>query len=302
MTNPIEVVLSAKATEVLATATAVLGKGLTKLFTSKVKADDSVTAAAGKVVDKLRQMDITSELCVAPKSKLKEGEVVWFIGHGISANPDMPAKLARRVISRPLSEMVYNDVAGCYELASDTVETKEGVLTIPTVVEIVGQQHTRKSVHDALKALHMHGRSMADPKRYGECFNDYCLDPSTVTEDNKNKIKKLKGDASSAIGKYFKQLQDREDGDELMDRQVVEDALAVELDRAVKTLQRIDRSPSKPAPQPAKAPKEKLGDGVIVAIKACQEDEKPSYEHAEVLNLLRLVLKKVDIADPTLEK
>ena len=304
MSNPIEVVLSAKAAEVLATATAVLGKSLTKLFTSKVKADDSVTAAAGKVVDKLRTMDITAELCVAPKSKLKEGDVVWFIGHGVSANPEMPAKLARRVISRPLSEMVYNDVVGCYELASDTVETEKGVLTIPTVIDIVGQPHTRQAIHDSLKALHMYGKSMADPQHYGQCFNDYCIDPSTVTEDNKNKIKKLKGDASSAIGKYFKQLQDREDGDELMERQVTENVLARESTppRAPVTQQRIDRSPSKPAPQTPKAPKARLGDGVIVAIKACQEDEKPSYEHAEVLNLLRLVLKKVDIADPTLEK
>lgn len=294
MTNPIEVVtLSAKATEVLATATAVLGKGLTKLFTSKVKADDSAVVATGKVADKLREMDITSELCVAPKSKLKEGETVWFIGHGVSANPDMPASLARRVISRPLSDMVYSEEESCWQLV---------FLNSPTVVNIVGEQHTRQSIHDSLKALHMYGKSMADPKHYGQCFNDYCIDPSTVTEDNKKKIAKLKSDASSAIGKYFKQLQDREDGDELMERQVAEDVDAKENDRAPVTQQRIDRSGSKPAPQAPKAPKERGGDAVIAAIKAFQEDEKPSYEHGEVMNLLRLVLQKVNIADTTLEE
>ena len=303
MSNPIEVVtLSAKATEVLANATAVLGKGLTKLFTSKVKADDSAVVATGKVADKLREMDITSELCVAPKSKLKEGETVWFIGHGVSANPDMPASLARRVISRPLSEMVYSEEGSCWQLAFDlAVCVETGEIDPPTVVNIVGEQHTRQSVHDSLKALHMYGKSMADPKHYGQCFNDYCIDPSTVTEDNKKKIAKLKSDASSAIGKYFKQLQDREDSDELMERQVAEDVDAKENDRAPVTQQRIDRS-VKPAPQAPKAPKERGGDAIIVAIKAFQEDEKPSYEHGEVMNLLRLVLQKVNIADTTLEE
>ena len=302
MTNPIEVVtLSAKATEVLATATAVLGKGLTKLFTSKVKADDSAVVATGKVADKLREMDITSELCVAPKSKLKEGETLWFIGHGVSANPDMPASLARRVISRPLSQMVYSEVESCWQLADDHTTGEIGEVYSSSVVNIVGEQHTRQSVHDSLKALHMYGKSMADPKHYGQCFNDYCIDPSTVTEDNKKKIQKLKSDASSAIGKYFKQLQDREDSDELMERQVAENVDAEENDRAPVTQQRIDRS-VKPAPQAPKAPKERGGDAIIVAIKAFQEDEKPSYEHGEVMNLLRLVLKKVNIADTTLEE
>jgi hypothetical protein len=302
MSNAIEVVtLSAKATEVLATATAVLGKGLTKLFTSKVKADDSAVVATGKVADKLREMDITSELCIAPKSKVKEGETVWFIGHGVSGNPDMPASLARRVISRPLSEMVYSEVESCWQLAADHTEDETGEVYSSSVVNIVGEQHTRQSVHDSLKALHMYGKSMADPKHYGQCFNDYCIDPSTVTEDNKKKIQKLKSDASSAIGKYFKQLQDREDSDELMERQVAENVDAEENDRAPVTQQRIDRS-VKPAPQPPKAPKERGGDAVIVAIKAFQEDEKPSYEHGEVMNLLRLVLQKVNIADTTLEE
>tara|TARA_R110000803_G_scaffold156040_1_gene220605 strand:+ start:169 stop:1080 length:912 start_codon:yes stop_codon:yes gene_type:complete len=303
MSNPIEVVtLSAKATEVLATATAVLGKGLTKLFTSKVKADDSAVVATGKVADKLREMDITSELCIAPK---KEGDTMWFIGHGVSANPDMPASLARRVISRPLSEMVYSEVESCWQLAFDlAVCVETGEIDPPTVVNIVGEQHTRQSIHDSLKALHMYGKSMADPQHYGQCFNDYCIDPSTVTEDNKKKIQKLKSDASSAIGKYFTQLQNREDGDELMDRQVVENVLAREATppRAPVTQVRIDRSASKPAPQAPKAPKERGGDAIIVAIKAFQEDEKPSYEHGEVMNLLRLVLKKVNIADTTLEE
>ena len=302
MSNAIEVVtLSAKATEVLATATAVLGKGLTKLFTSKVKADDSAVVATGKVADKLREMDITSELCIAPKSKVKEGETVWFIGHGVSGNPDMPASLARRVISRPLSEMVYSEVESCWQLAADRTTDEIGEVYSSSVVNIVGEQHTRQSVHDSLKALHMYGKSMADPKHYGQCFNDYCIDPSTVTEDNKKKIQKLKSDASSAIGKYFKQLQDREDSDELMERQVAENVDAEENDRAPVTQQRIDRS-VKPAPQAPKAPKERGGDAIIVAIKAFQEDEKPSYEHGEVMNLLRLVLKKVNIADTTLEE
>jgi|TARA_B110000211_G_scaffold181639_1_gene205613 hypothetical protein len=299
MSNANEVTLSAKATEVLATATAVLGKGLTKLFTSKVKADDSAVVATGKVADKLRTMNITSELCIAPK---KEGDTVWFIGHGVSANPDMPASLARRVISRPLSEMVYSEVESCWQLAADHTEDETGEVYSSSVVNIVGEQHTRQSVHDSLKALHMYGKSMADPKHYGQCFNDYCIDPSTVTEDNKKKIQKLKSDASSAIGKYFKQLQDREDGDELMERQVAEDVDAKENERAPVTQQRIDRSASKPAPQAPKAPKERGGDAIIVAIKAFQEDEKPSYEHGEVMNLLRLVLKKVNIADTTLEE
>ena len=299
MSNPIEVTLSAKAIEVLATATAVLGKGLTKLFTSKVKADDSAVVATGKVADKLRLMNITSELCLAPK---KEGNTVWFIGHGVSANPDMPASKARRVISRPLSEMFYCEEEKSWLLLSDLADVeRSGSHT--TVVNIVGEQHTRQSIHDSLKALHMYGKSMADPQHYGQCFNDYCIDPGTVTEDNKKKIQKLKSDASSAIGKYFTQLQNREDGDELMDRQVVENVLAREATppRAPVTQQRIDRSASKPAPQAPKAPKERGGDAIIVAIKAFQEDEKPSYEHGEVMNLLRLVLKKVNITDTTLE-
>ena len=299
MSNPIEVILSAKATEVLHAAQSVLGNGLTKLFTSKVKADDSVTAATGKVVDKLRVMDITAELCAAPKSKLKEGEVVWFIGHGVSANPDMPAKLARRVISRPLSEMVYDDSAACWKLASDTVETEEGERTVPTVINIVGDQHTRKSVHDSLKALHMYGRSMANPRQYGECFNDYCIDPSTVTEANKNKIKKLKSDASSAIGKYAGQLQDREDDDELMDRQVVEDVLAANDKRASKTLQRIDRSTTK-GPD-TRTGKQKSGDFIIEGIKAIQADEKPDYSVTDVMAYLRLALAMMSVKDTTLE-